>query len=86
MLLVIFLDFNGRGDAVQFHVFASHRLNAHFIHLHLFELTLGIVLRLKGLDERVAVPPKVRPDDFVDAVLNEMVRDLEVFFFERLQD
>ena len=71
---------------MQLDVFAPHRLHDHLFQLHLLELAFGEILRLEGLNERVAVAAEIGADDIVHPFLNEMVRNLVIFLLERLKD
>ena len=65
---------------------AAHRSDNNFFHLFLFELTQRIVLRLKRFDKCVAVTAKRFPDDLLYSHVHEVIRNLEAFFFECLND
>ena len=86
MGLVIFVHFCGRSDGVELDVLTPHRLDDHFLGLHLFELAHCEILGLERFDEGVPIPAEIGANNIVHPVLHEMVRNLVVFFFERLNN
>jgi len=86
MQFVIFHHLGRRNHRDRFHVFAPHRRDDDFVHLHLLELGERIILGLQRLDEGVAVAAEIVANDVVDSFFNEMLGQLEFFLVEGLDD
>ena len=86
MRFVILVHFRRRSDAVELDIFASHRLDDNFLGLYLFEFAHGEVLGFERFNEGIAVAAEILPENFVDSLFDEMIRNLKVVFFKRLND
>ncbi len=86
MLAIVILNSVRRDDGIYFHILMPHRLHNHPFALHFFEFSERVVLRLESLDEGVAIAVEIFPDHVLNALIEEVIRNLEAFFFERLND
>ena len=62
----------------------AHGLHHYSFQFLLFELAQCVTLRLKRLDESVAVAAKGFSDDLMHPLVDNVIRDLVAFLFERL--
>jgi len=86
MLAIVILNSVRRDDGIYFHILVPHRLHNHPFALHFFEFSKRVVLRLESLDEGVTIAVEILPDRILNALINVVIRNLEAFFFERLND